>query len=326
MMKSSSRRWRDKSPKDSANKTQISTSEPREVINETKNSYTITKKGLENSRAAISAKPTRIAKAIARAGLCSRREAERWIEQGRVSVNGRPLITPAFEVTLKDTVCVDGSPLPSASPSQVWCYHKPKGLVTTHKDPQGRPTVFQNLPPFLPRVISVGRLDFNTEGLLLLTNDGSLARYFELPSNGWLRRYRVRARGRVTEKDLDRLSKGMEVEGIKYGPVQASVDSVQGANTWLTLGLCEGKNREIRKILSAMGLSVSRLIRISFGPFDLGNLPPGEVEGVTQRELTRALGSQNPTRLKIYDRAFDSSKETPKSNPVPSPRKKEKRT
>ncbi len=196
--------------------------------------------------------PLRIAKAMARAGgLCSRREAERWIDQGRVNVNGRVLTTPAFEVGPKDKVLVDGKHLPTAEPPRLWRYYKPRGLVTTHADPQGRPTVFESLPEGLPRVISVGRLDFNSEGLLLLTNDGALARHMELPSTGWLRRYRVRAHGRVSQQELDALKDGVEIEGVRYGPIEATLDSVQGGNAWLTMALREGKNREVRRILFA---------------------------------------------------------------------------
>ncbi len=202
----------------------------------------------------------RIAKAIARAGLCSRREAERWIAEGRVTVNGEVLKSPARDVRPNDVVLVDGKPLPSFEPVQLWRYYKPRGLVTTHRDPQGRPTVFENLPEGMPRVISVGRLDFNTEGLLLLTTDGALARHLELPSTGWLRRYRVRAHGKVTQADLDKLKDGIEVEGIRYGPIEATLDRVQGSNVWMTIALREGKHREVRKVLGALGLEVNRLI------------------------------------------------------------------
>jgi 23S rRNA pseudouridine2605 synthase len=236
--------------------------------------------------------PMRIAKAMARAGLCSRREAERWIADGRVSLNGQVLKTPAVEVKPKDRVLVDGQPLPIAEPSQLWRYNKPKGLVTTHNDPQGRPTVFDNLPPGLPRVISVGRLDFNTEGLILLTNDGELARHLELPATGWLRRYRVRAKGRVVQADLDKLKEGVEIEGVRYGPVEAAIDTVQGANMWLTVGIREGKNREVRKVLTHLGLDVNRLIRVSFGPFQLMDLEPGQAESIKRRILADQLGPQ----------------------------------
>ena len=240
---------------------------------------------------------TRIAKAIARAGLCSRREAERWISDGRVCVNGKLLTTPAFEVTPKDKVTVDGTPLPQAEPIGLWRYYKPRGLVTTHKDPQGRPTVFKALPPELPRVVSVGRLDFNSEGLLLLTNDGVLARHLELPSTGWLRRYRVRARGRVSQDQLESLKGGVEIDGVRYGPVEGTLDSAQGANVWLTIGLREGKNREVRRILASLGLEVNRLIRVSYGPFQLLDLKPGMVEQVKRRVLSDQLGTQLSDKL-----------------------------
>ena len=245
--------------------------------------------------------PLRIAKAMARAGLCSRREAERWIEQGRVNVNGRLLTTPAFEVSGKDKVLVDGKPLPTAEPPQMWRYYKPRGLVTTHADPQGRPTVFDNLPEGLPRVISVGRLDFNSEGLLLLTNDGVLARHLELPATGWLRRYRVRAHGRVSQADLDKLKDGIEIEGVRYGPIEASLDSVQGANAWITMGLREGKNREVRRILSQLGVDVNRLIRISYGPFQLLDLKPGEAEPVKRHVLSDQLGARLAAELNLNE-------------------------
>ena len=245
--------------------------------------------------------PLRIAKAMARAGLCSRREAERWIEQGRVNVNGKLLTTPAFEVSGKDKVLVDGKPLPTAEPPQLWRYYKPRGLVTTHADPQGRPTVFENLPEGLPRVISVGRLDFNSEGLLLLTNHGALARHMELPATGWLRRYKVRAHGRVQQVDLDKLKDGIEIEGVRYGPIEASVDSVQGANTWITMGLREGKNREVRRILSHLGVDVNRLIRLSYGPFQLLDLKPGEAEPVRRHVLADQMGARLAAELNLNE-------------------------
>jgi 23S rRNA pseudouridine2605 synthase len=232
----------------------------------------------------------RIAKAMARAGLCSRREAERWIGEGRVRVNGRVLDTPAIEVGPSDKIIVDGQPLPGVAPAQLWRYYKPRGVMTTNSDPEGRPTVFEQLPPDLPRVVSVGRLDYNTEGLLLLTNDGELARHLELPATGWLRRYRVRAYGRVSQGDLDSLKDGITVEGVTYGPIEATMDSVQSGNMWLTIGLREGKNREVRKILQSLMLDVNRLIRISYGPFQLLDLEPGSVEAIKRRVIADQLG------------------------------------
>ena len=234
----------------------------------------------------------RVAKAMARAGLCSRREAERWIEQGRVRVNGTLLQSPARDVSERDHITVDNAPLPSVEPPRLWRYHKPKGLVTTHRDPEGRPTVFAALPEHLPRVISVGRLDVNTEGLLLLTNDGALARHLELPATGWLRRYRARAHGSVTPAALEALKAGSEIDGSRYGPIAATLDKTQGANVWLTLALREGKNREVRTVLESLGLTVNRLIRISFGPFQLLELAPGEVDVVRRRVLVDQLGPQ----------------------------------
>jgi 23S rRNA pseudouridine2605 synthase len=253
----------------------------------------------------------RIAKALARAGLCSRREAERWIAEGRVRVNGQVLASPARDVGPTDRIEVDGAALPAAEPPRLWRYHKPKGLVTTHKDPQGRETVFAKLPEHLPRVISVGRLDVNTEGLLLLTNDGALARHLELPSTGWMRRYRVRAHGAVTQADLDKLKDGVEIGGVRYGPIEATLDKPhesrqqegrpQGSNVWLKIGLREGKNREVRTILEHLGLTVSRLIRVSFGPFQLLELEPGAVDAVKRRTLIEQLGARTAAALGLTD-------------------------
>lgn len=232
----------------------------------------------------------RIAKAMADAGLCSRREAERWIEAGRVSVNGETLKTPAVTVSGTDKVLVDGNPLPQRTSVRLWRYHKPKGLITTHNDPEGRKTVFDALPKDIPRVISVGRLDLSTEGLLLLTNSGELARHLELPSTGWLRRYRVRAKGRVTRERLEALKEGVTIDGVKYGAVDARLDREQGANSWLTVALREGKNREVKRIAAHLGLEVNRLIRTSFGPFSLGDLKPGTIEEVKPAVLADQLG------------------------------------
>ena len=234
----------------------------------------------------------RIAKVIARAGLASRREAEAWIAAGRVAVNGTTIASAAIDVTGSDHITVDGEPLPARQRTRLFLYHKPRRLMTTHADPQGRPTIFQNLPRDLPRLISVGRLDFNTEGLLLLTNDGALARLLELPATGWLRRYRVRAHGSITQDRLDRLRRGLTIDDIRYGPIEATLDRVQGSNVWLTLGIREGKNREVRNVLGHLGLGVTRLIRVSFGPFQLGELGAGEVEEVRTRVLREQLGDK----------------------------------
>jgi 23S rRNA pseudouridine2605 synthase len=231
----------------------------------------------------------RVAKFLARAGVCSRRDAERLIAEGRVKLNGKVLDTPAVKVTAKDRVSVDGRPIGAAEPTRLWRYHKPSGLVTTHRDPAGRATVFEHLPKDMPRVISVGRLDLSSEGLLLLTNDGALARRLELPSNGWLRRYRARAFGRVEQAELDRLKDGITVEGVRYGPIEAKLERA-AANSWITLSLTEGKNREVRRVLEALGLKVNRLIRIAYGPFQLGTLAPGAVEEIPRKSLKEQLG------------------------------------
>jgi 23S rRNA pseudouridine2605 synthase len=233
----------------------------------------------------------RIAKVIARAGLASRRDAEAMIAEGRVTLNGKVLESPAVNVTTSDRITVDGDPLPLRERTRLWLFHKPRGLVTTARDPEGRPTVFESLPEDLPRVVAVGRLDINTEGLLLLTNDGGLARVIAHPDTGWLRRYKVRAHGDVTQADLDNLRDGITIDGIEYGPVEARLDRVQGDNVWLTLGLREGKNREVKRILEHLGLQVNRLIRLSFGPFQLGDIEPGLVEEVRTKVLKDQLGA-----------------------------------
>ena len=234
----------------------------------------------------------RIAKVIARAGLASRREAELWIEAGRVAVNDEVIRSAALNVTAQDRISVDGEPLPARERTRLFLYHKPRGLITTHADPQGRPTIFQKLPAGLPRLISVGRLDFNTEGLLLLTNDGELARVLELPATGWLRRYRVRAHGAITQDKLDALRRGITISGINYGAIEATLERLQGANLWLTFAIREGKNREVRTILAHLGLDVTRLIRVSFGPFQLAELEEGAVEEVRTRVLREQLGDK----------------------------------
>jgi 23S rRNA pseudouridine2605 synthase len=232
----------------------------------------------------------RIAKVLARAGLCSRREAERWIVEGRVKLDGVVLTTPAVTVPEGSLVLVDGKPLPEAPQSRLWRYHKPSGLVTTHKDEKGRETLFDRLPPELGRVISVGRLDLNSEGLILLTNDGALARRLELPSTGWVRRYKVRVHGIVDEKLLAPLERGLTIDGVRYGPIKADFERQKGANAWVTVALAEGKNREIRKVFEHLGVDVTRLIRLSYGPFQLGALERGQVEEVPRRVLRDQLG------------------------------------
>lgn len=232
----------------------------------------------------------RIAKAIARAGLASRRDAEAMILAGRVSVNGAVIDSPALNVTDEDHVVVDGEPMPARERTRLWIFHKPRGLVTTARDPEGRQTVFEVLPEDMPRVVAVGRLDINTEGLLLLTNDGGLAKVIAHPDTGWLRRYRVRAHGDTDQAQLDRLKKGVTIDGMEYGPIEATLDRVQGDNLWLTLGLREGKNREVKRILEHLGLQVNRLIRMSFGPFQLGDLEVGLVDEVRTRVLKDQLG------------------------------------
>ncbi|MHC2435600.1 pseudouridine synthase [Bradyrhizobium sp. USDA 4451] len=234
----------------------------------------------------------RIAKVLARAGLASRRDAEEIVTQGRVTVNGRVINSPALDITDNDVVAVDGKPLPPRERTRLFMYHKPRGLMTTHADPEGRPTVFDNLPEGLPRLISIGRLDFNTEGLLLLTNDGGLARTLEHPDTGWLRRYRVRAHGEVTQAQLDQLKHGVEVDGVKYGPIEATLERDQSSNVWVVFAIREGKNREVRNVMAHLGLEVNRLIRISYGPFQLAELEEGKVEEVKTRVLREQLGEK----------------------------------
>ena len=234
--------------------------------------------------------PQRISKILARAGVASRRDIERMIMEGRVSLNGKVLETPVVNVTLNDNIEVDGHPIRGIERTRLWLYHKPAGLVTTNSDPEGRPTVFDHLPEDLPRVLSIGRLDINTEGLLLLTNDGGLARVLELPATGWLRRYRVRAHGEIDQAALDKLRDGIAVDGVLYGGIEATLDKVQGSNVWITMGLREGKNREIKNVLGALGLEVNRLIRISYGPFQLGELPEGHAQEIRGRTLRDQLG------------------------------------
>ena len=256
----------------------------------------------------------RIAKWLARAGVASRRDAEALIAQGLVSLNGKTVETPATFVAEGDAVLVRGQRVGAAEPTRLFRYHKPDGLVTTHKDPQGRPTVFEKLPAGLPRLVSIGRLDLTSEGLLLLTNDGALARRLELPSNGWLRRYRVRVHGRVNEGALAWLARGITVDDVKYGPIQAGLDSRQGTNAWLTVSLQEGKNREIRRVMQHLELHVTRLIRVAYGPFQLGTLPAGAVEEVNARTMREQLGIT--TAAPRIQRGTERT-ELPPSEPTP---------
>lgn len=234
----------------------------------------------------------RLAKFMARSGVCSRRDAEDLIKQKRVTVNGENIDTPAFKVEGSEKILLDGEKLPEIEQTRLWLYHKPAGLLTTHKDTEARATVFDHLPAGLPRVISVGRLDLNSEGLLLLTNNGELSRKLELPENGWSRRYKVRVHGFVNKNKLADLAKGATVDGINYGPVKAELESQNGTNSWLIVTLNEGKNREVRKLMKSIGLEVARLIRLSYGPFQLGSLKKGEVREVPQKVLKEQLGSK----------------------------------
>ena len=258
----------------------------------------------------------RVARALARAGVASRREAERLIAAGRVALNGQALTSPAVNVGKDDILTLDGQPVAEQAPARLWRYHKPPGLITTHKDPKGRPTVFERLPPALGRVISVGRLDLTSEGLLLLTNDGDLARQLELPSSGVVRRYRARAFGRASQEKLDRLAQGITVEGMAYGPIRAHLDGGRGSNVWITLELGEGKNREVRKVLEAIGLKVNRLIRTAYGPLELGDLAPGDVEEVHPKVVKRLLRgelSAPPPPAKVRDQGRGAARRSGKA-------------
>ena len=240
----------------------------------------------------------RIAKRLARAGLCSRRDAEKLVAEGRVTVNGKKLDSPAFTVKEGDHIIVDGKPIPEAERTRLWRCHKRAGLMTTHRDPQGRPTVFERLPADMPRVISIGRLDYNSEGLLLLTNDGALARRLELPATGWVRRYRVRVHGEVDPAELVALERGITVDGVRFGPIKGILDRQQGSNAWLTLALQEGKNREIRKVMDHLGWPVTRLIRVAYGPFQLGSLEEGDVEEVPGKVVKEQLGEEKAPKVR----------------------------
>ena len=241
----------------------------------------------------------RIAKRLARAGVASRREVERLIGLGRIAVNGRVLDGPAVLVSAQDVVTLDGRPVERPEATRVWRFYKTVGLITAAKDPAGRPTVFDAMPEGMPRVIKIGRLDINSEGLLLLTNDGELARALELPSTGWVRRYRARARGKITQAELDTIKDGVTIEGVRYGPIEATLDKAKDAggdgrapaNLWITVALSEGKNREVRKVLEHLGVTVNRLIRLSYGPFQLGTLTDGEVAEVGPRVIREQLAA-----------------------------------
>lgn len=279
--------------------------------------------------AETSATPERIARRIARAGICSRRDAEKLIVASRVTVNGAVITSPALNVTARDVITIDGATLPQAEATRLFRLHKPKGRITSARDPEGRPTIYEDLPMGLPRLITVGRLDYNTEGLLLMTNDGALARALELPSTGWPRRYRVRAFGAVDEAALARLADGITLEGIHYGPIEAKLESSKGANAWLNLTISEGKNREVRNVLAHLGLAVNRLIRVSFGPFQLGSLITGAIEEVPRSVLmdhcSAMLGGNANTRVTPDTNITGPTKErgsskTPPSNKAPPPR------
>lgn len=238
------------------------------------------------------AKTERISKRLSRAGICSRRDAERWIAEGRVRLNGQVLTSPAVNVGPSDRIEVDGQSVQGKEPTRLWRYHKPAGLVTSHKDEKGRATIFDRLPEDLPRVISVGRLDLTSEGLLLLTNNGELSRHLELPATGWTRKYRVRAFGSITQKELDVLQKGITIDGVSYGGIEAVIENAEKSNMWIAMTLREGKNREIRRVLEHLGLQVNRLIRVSYGPFHLGKLEEGDVEEISRKAIEEALGKK----------------------------------
>ena len=240
----------------------------------------------------------RISKVIARAGICSRRDAEKLITEGRVTLDGEKVTEQGVRAGENQVVCVDGKPLGEPDAARLWRYHKPSGLVTTHRDPKGRPTVFASLPKTLPRVVSIGRLDFNSEGLLLLTNDGEIARRLELPVGGWPRKYRARLFGKVTQADLDKLAEGITIEGIKYGPIVADLERSTGFNSWASVTLKEGKNREVKRVMESLGLKVARLIRVQFGPFHLGHLAEGAVEEIPAKLWREQLGIGRKKRAK----------------------------
>ena len=280
--------------------------------------------------------PERIAKRIARAGICSRRAAEQMIEDGKVSVNGEIITSPALNVTASDKIMVDNKRLPQAQEARLWRYYKPRGLIVSAKDEKGRETIFDTLPPHMPRVISVGRLDYDSEGLLLLTNDGALARHLELPSTGWSRRYKVRVQGRVDEQKLESLKNGITIDGIRYGEIEASLETQMNSNAWILIAIKEGKNREVRRIMEHLGHPVSRVIRLSYGPFQLGRLEKGQIEEVKRAVLTEQLGGENtkssragfegalPRQAKVKRRPNPSAKSAEKNNQKPTLQLKKK--
>ena len=262
----------------------------------------------------------RIAKFLARAGVASRRDVEKLIAEGLVRLGGKLVTSPATFVSPGDQISVNGKPIAMPERTRLFRYHKPTGFVTTHRDPEGRPTVFANLPQGLPRLVSVGRLDLTSEGLLLLTNDGALARKLELPANGWLRRYRVRVHGKVNERALAALARGVTVDGVAYGPIEAGLDARMGTNAWLTVALREGKNREVRKVMAHLELAVTRLIRTAYGPFQLGSLPRGAAEEVNAKVLREQLGLDAPKRGREATAEEPAAPEVAESKPQRTPR------
>ena len=248
----------------------------------------------------------RIAKVIARAGICSRRDAEKLIAEGRVVIDGKPVTTPAIKVTANNVIVVDGKPLAAPEAARLWRFHKPSGLVTTHKDEKGRPTVFGNLPKSLGRVVSVGRLDYNSEGLLLLTNDGEIARRLEMPASGWVRKYRARLFGKISQAELEKLATGHTVDGVSYGPILADLERSKGMYSWVTVSLKEGKNREVKRVMESLGLKVARLIRVSYGPFQLGQLAEGAVEEIPAKLWRPSLGAGKKKEVEAaHDNPWD---------------------
>ena len=266
----------------------------------------------EGEQDGIAPEGERIAKVIARAGICSRRDAEKLIADGRVMLDGQTVTTPAIKVTANNVIQVDGKPLSEPEPARLWRYHKPTGLVTSHRDEKDRPTVFANLPKSLGRVVSVGRLDFNSEGLLLLTNDGKIARRLEMPSSGWVRKYRARLFGKVTQAELEKLATGATIAGVEYGPILADLERSKGMYSWATISLKEGKNREVKRVMESLGLKVARLIRIAYGPFQLGQLAEGAVEEIPAKLWRPSLGIGRKKRLEAADqKPWEGSKPSP---------------